>query len=233
VTPTPIVFAGQPLLLDPRGAVFWPARRTLIVADLHLEKASSYAARGAMLPPYDSGITLDLLARLVRHFAPERVIALGDTFHDSEGARRLGGPDRALFEHIMSCATFVWITGNHDPLMPAELRGLIAEEFREAGLAFRHVAASRPHPVAARHGELSGHYHPKARIQTRAKAIVRRCFVLDQHRLMLPALGAYSGGLDVTAPPIRALFPHGARLFLLSENRLFTFSLSNNRMESA
>ena len=232
MTPAPLVFAGQHLLLDPAGVVFWPARRTLIIADLHLEKGSSYAVRGALLPPYDSRVTLDILARLARHYGPERIIALGDSFHDSEGADRLCDHDRTVLDRIMADAKFVWIKGNHDPLAQPAMPGIAADAFKDSGLKFRHIATPEAHPVAARHGELSGHYHPKARVETRGKIISRRCFVVDRHRLMLPALGAYSGGLDVTAPPLRALFPHGARLFLLGANRLFTFMLSNQDMES-
>ena len=233
MTPSPLIFAGQHLLLDPAGAVFWPIRRTLIVADLHLEKASFFAARGAMLPPYDSRATLDILMRLARHYTPERIIALGDSFHDSEGADRLCAEDRATLDQLMARAAFMWIRGNHDPLMPATMPGVTAALHQEDGLKFRHIAAPRIHPVSAHHGEFSGHYHPKARIEARGRLISRRCFVADRHRLMLPALGAYSGGLDVTAAPLRALFPQGARVFLLGANRLFTFLLSNQEMESA
>jgi DNA ligase-associated metallophosphoesterase len=233
MTPAPLAFAGQHLLLDPSGAAFWPARRSLIVADLHLEKASSYAARGALLPPYDSRVTLEALARLVRHYAPERIIALGDSFHDSDGAKRLCREDRAALDGIMARAAFVWITGNHDPLMPAEMPGIATGRFEEAGLKFRHIAAPRTHLVSDCHGEISGHYHPKARVAARGRTISRRCFIADAHRLMLPALGAYSGGLDVTAPPVRALFPHGARVFLLGADRIFAFTLPDHEMESA
>jgi DNA ligase-associated metallophosphoesterase len=233
MTPLPLVFAGQHLLLDPAGAIFWPIRRTLIVADLHLEKASFFAARGAMLPPYDSRETLDMLARLMRGYAPERIIALGDSFHDSEGADRLCAEDRAMLHQLMARAEFVWIKGNHDPLLPASMPGMTTSLHEEAGFKFRHIAELQIHPISAHHGEISGHYHPKARIETRGKLISRPCFIADRHRLMLPALGAYSGGLDVTAAPLRVLFPQGARLFLLGANRLFTFLLSNQEMESA
>ncbi len=230
--PSPLMFAGQHLLLDPAGAAFWPVRRTLIVADLHLEKGSSYAARGALLPPYDSRATLDMLSRLIQHYAPERVIALGDSFHDSDGAERLCVQDRAILDQLMERVAFVWIRGNHDPLLSAAMPGITTGLYEEASFKFRHIAEPQIHPISGYHGEFSGHYHPKARIETRGKLISRRCFMVDQHRLMLPALGAYSGGLDVTAKPLRALFPHGARLFLLGANRLFTFLLSNQEMES-
>ena len=231
MTPRPIIFAAEHLLLDPAGGVFWPARRTLIVADLHLEKASSYAARGALLPPYDSRATLEILARLARDYEPARIIALGDSFHVSEGAARLAPPDRMALERIMARADFVWIAGNHDPLSckGMALPGSSAETHAEAKLEFRHVAA--PHRAVS--GEVSGHYHPKARTETRGGRVSRRCFVVDSQRLLLPALGAYAGGLDVTAAPIRALFPGGADLFLLGNARLFAFRLRRTHMETA
>lgn len=231
MNPATIEFGGQQLLLDPSGAVYWPARRSLIVADLHLEKSSSYAARGALLPPYDSRTTLDLLLRLVRQYEPERIIALGDSFHDGDGAARLRAADRAVLDHIAADAGFVWITGNHDADIAAGLPGVIAGGFDEDGCAFRHIAAGRIE--AHIQGEFSGHYHPKARIGTRGRVIARPCFVVDERRLMLPALGAYAGGLDVTAAPIRTLFPSGAKLFLLGTNRLFGFLLSNDSIATA
>lgn len=232
MNPVRLAFTGQTLLLDPSGAVFWPARRSLIVADLHLEKASFLAARGALLPPYDSRTTLEILARLTWRYAPDRIIAVGDSFHDSDGVNRLCAQDRAVLDRIMSRAAFIWINGNHDPLMPAELPGIAVDEFAEDGLTFRHVAAPLVHSVATCRGEISGHYHPKARVETRGKVVSRRCFVVDARRIMMPALGAYSGGLDVTAPPIRALFPQGARLFLLGADRLFAFALSDQERET-
>lgn len=224
MNPTAIEFAGQRLLLDPAGAAFWPARRSLILADLHLEKSSSYASRGALLPPYDSRVTLDLLLRLARHYEPARIIALGDSFHDGEGAARLRAEDRAVLDHIAARADFVWIAGNHDAGMGEGLPGAVLDEFEQDGCRFRHIAASGSGSGGGG-GEFSGHYHPKARIAARGRLISRPCFVMDERRLILPALGAYSGGLDVTAPPIRALFPGGARLFLLGANRLFGFPL--------
>ena len=230
MTPTPIIFAGEQLLLDPAGAVFWPARRSLIVADLHLEKSSSYAARGMLLPPYDSRATLAILMRLARDYAPDRIIALGDSFHDSEGAGRLCAEERTALERIMARSGFIWISGNHDPLPPeGTLPGLSADLLKERALEFRHIAT----PHRAYSGEVSGHYHPKARVGTRGGTVSRRCFVVDSDRLLLPALGAYSGGLDVMAPPIRALFPRGADLFLLGNARLFAFRLQRAHMETA
>ncbi|MDD2876543.1 MAG: ligase-associated DNA damage response endonuclease PdeM [Acidiphilium sp.] len=213
----PIHRAAERFMLDPAGVVFWPRRRTLIVADLHLEKASSQAGRGQLLPPYDSRTTLDRLALLVRHYAAERVIALGDSFHDRHGAARLAPEDAARVARMEMGQTFIWIMGNHDPSDAA------LSELREGEVIFRHQAGE----VAAGGIEFSGHFHPKARIATRAAAIARPCFVVDQHRVLLPSFGAYTGGLDVASPPLRALFPRGGQVFLLGRDRLYAFPLTH------
>ena len=216
MTAAPIHRAAGRFLLDPAGAVFWPDRRALIVADLHLEKASSIAARGGLLPPYDSRATLDRLALLLRRYAPERVIALGDSFHDEAGRARLPAQEASLLARMEAAHRFLWIEGNHDA-------GTGLAEHAEAGAVFRHVAG----PVAAGQVEFSGHFHPKARIATRAASVARPCFVADAHRVLLPAFGAYAGGLEVTSPPTRALFPRGGQVFLLGRERVYAFPLAH------
>jgi DNA ligase-associated metallophosphoesterase len=203
-------------MLDPAGVVVWPARRMLIIADLHLEKASASAVRGALVPPYDTRTTLDRLALLLRRHAPHTVIALGDSFHDAEGRARLGTEDAARLARLEAAHRFVWIAGNHD----GALGGMA--DWREGDCVFRHQAGV----IEAGCVEFSGHFHPKARIATRAAAIARPCFVTDQHRVLLPSFGAYTGGLEVTAAPIRALFPRGGQVFLLSRERVFAFPLA-------
>jgi DNA ligase-associated metallophosphoesterase len=226
MTAAPIHFRDERLMLDPAGAAFWPAKRVLIVADLHFEKASSLAARGALLPPYDTAATLERLTRLVRLYRPAKVIALGDSFHDRDGPSRLGRDDRGRIEAIAREASFIWITGNHDPLptgLPGGgLPGTVAEIWREGPFTFRHEAEPT---LAPREIEISGHFHPKASIEARAKRVSRPCFVTDSQRLMLPAFGAYAGGLDVREPPIARLFPRGLRVFLLGQDQLFSFAL--------
>jgi DNA ligase-associated metallophosphoesterase len=212
----PIHRAGDRFMLDPAGVVFWPSRRTLIVADLHLEKASSRAVRGTLVPPYDTRVTLDRLGLLLRRYAPETVIALGDSFHDEGGPERLAPEDSARLARMGAAHRFVWIAGNHDEALCGP------DEVRDGDCVFRHQAG----PVAPGMIEFSGHFHPKARIATRAAAVGRPCFVTDQHRVLLPSFGAYTGGLDVSAAPIRALFPRGGQVFLLSRERVFAFPLA-------
>jgi DNA ligase-associated metallophosphoesterase len=219
MTPAPFHFAGERLMLDPDGAVAWPARRLLAVADLHLEKGSAAALRGNLIPPWDTRATLEKLAGLLRRWRPETVVALGDSFHDSGGSARLDPHDFARLAAMAAEHRFVWVLGNHDPSPPRGLAGDVAPVFTLGPLRFVHQA--RPGPAS---GEVCGHHHPKAHIQTRAALVSRPCFVADARRLMLPALGAYTGGLDVRDPAIAALFPRGGRVFLLGQERLFSFA---------
>jgi DNA ligase-associated metallophosphoesterase len=208
-------------MLDPAGAAFWPAKRVLVVADLHLEKSSAAAARGALLPPYDTKATLERLNRLVRLYRPAKVIALGDSFHDGDAHNRMAKEDRAKIEAMAREAPFIWISGNHDA-RPTGLPGVHTALYREGPFTFRHEAAPTLGP---RELEFSGHFHPKASIEARAKRVSRPCFVADAHRLMLPAFGAYAGGLDVRDPAIAKFFPRGLRVFLLGQDQLFSFAL--------
>lgn len=219
MTPAPFHLAGERLMLDPEGAVCWPAQKLLAVADLHFEKGSAAAARGHLLPPWDTRATLDRLAGLLRRWRPETVVALGDSFHDSGGSARLHAQDHARLAAMTAAHRFVWVLGNHDPSPPERMHGTAVPEYRLGPLRFVHQAV----PGAAS-GELCGHHHPKAQVQTRAALVSRPCFVADARRLMLPAIGAYTGGLDVRDPAIAALFPRGGRVFLLGQERLFSFT---------
>ena len=223
MTAAPIHLAGHRLLLDPLGAVVWPEAGLLAVADMHFEKGTACARQGNLVPPWDTAATLDRLALLLRRYHPRTVVALGDSFHDRHGAGRMSAADTARLRAMADAAAFIWVLGNHDPAAPAGLPGTAVPEWRQDGLVFRHEAQGRPDPSA---GELCGHHHPKAAIETRAGRVTRPCFVLDPHRLMLPSLGAYTGGLDVANPAISRLFPRGGRAFLLGQGRLFSFTLS-------
>jgi DNA ligase-associated metallophosphoesterase len=225
MTAAPLHIAGHRLMLDPAGGLVWPEAGVLAIADLHLEKATHFAARGQLVPPWDTRITLDRLALLIRRHAPKTVVALGDSFHDARGAARLMPADAARLAALTQAAAFVWVLGNHDP-RPQGLPGECADEWRHEGLVFRHQALARVPDAAA---EISGHFHPKATVPARAGSITRPCFVADPVRVMLPAFGAFTGGLDVRAPAIAALFPRGGRTFLLGRDRLFSFALPQVR----
>ena len=223
MTAAPLHFMGERLMLDPLGAVVWPAAGLLAVADLHFEKGSAAARRGQLVPPWDTSHTLDKLGLLLRRWSPRTVVALGDSFHDAGGAARMAHGDFARLRAMTEAASWTWVLGNHDPQPPAGLPGAAVDTWTAGPLTFRHEAQ----PGAA--GELCGHHHPKAAIATRAGRVSRPCFVACPRRIMLPALGAYTGGLDVTHPAIARLFPRGGRAFLLGQERLFSFSLAQVR----
>jgi hypothetical protein len=210
---------GAALVADPSGAAYWPDRACLIVADLHLEKGSSFARRGSLLPPYDSAATLARLGAAVARYRPRRVLCLGDSFHDADAPRRLAAPEAAQLAALAAGVEWIWIAGNHDPDPPRALGGRVARELVLGPLAFRHAA--RPGAVA---GEVSGHYHPKASVATRGRRISARCFVEDGNRLILPAFGAYAGGLDVADPAIRALMAPDFAVHLIGRDRVHRFS---------
>ena len=228
MTPAPIHLAGERLMLDPDGALAWPAQRLLAVADLHFEKGSAAAERGSLLPPWDTRATLDRLAGLLRRWQPETLVFLGDSFHDSNGAGRLHPQDAERLHRMATAHRFVWVLGNHDPAPPEGFAGTSVADLSLGKLRFVHQ--SRPGPAM---GEISGHFHPKSLVQTRAAAVSRACFVFDSRRLMLPALGAYTGGLDVRDPAIAGLFPRGGRGFLLGKERLFSFPYAPSRARAA
>jgi DNA ligase-associated metallophosphoesterase len=217
MTAAPVHLAGERLMLDPAGCVAWPAERLLAFADLHLEKGSHFAARGRMVPPYDTRETLERLAACLRKWRPARLVLLGDSFHDAKGCGRLAPADAATLIRLLQGIETVWVLGNHDPLPPEGLPGAALEEWKLGALTFRHIAK------AGAAAELSGHFHPKATMPTRAGGVTRPCFLFDSRRLLLPAFGAYTGGLDIADPAVAGLFPRGGRAFLLGRERLFSF----------
>jgi DNA ligase-associated metallophosphoesterase len=221
MTAAPLHLAGHRLMLDPAGALWWPEQKLLAVADLHLEKGSAGAQRGTLLPPWDTRATLDRLGLLLRRYNPRTILALGDSFHDQGGAGRLMPADAARLQSIAAAHNIVWLLGNHDPLPPEGIPGQTAEWWEIEGLVFRHEGGGAG-------VEVCGHHHPKASITTRAQTITRPCFVAGPKRLMLPAFGAFTGGLDVRHPAIAGLFPRGGRAFLLGRERLFAFTLGQS-----
>jgi DNA ligase-associated metallophosphoesterase len=214
--------AGASFAADCAGALYWPEQGLLIVADLHLEKGSSFARRGTLLPPYDTTETLARLARLIAHYAPRGVIALGDNFHDGDGPARLSSPDRASLAALQRGRDWIWIAGNHDPEPAGGIGGRFAATLSLGALTFRHQP-SRNAPA----GEVAGHLHPVARVVQRGRAVSRRCFATDGKALVMPAFGAYAGGLSIRDRAFAAVF--GTRNFtahMLGESRLYAFAAS-------
>jgi len=212
-----LAVAGAALVADCAGALYWPEERVLVVADLHLEKGSAFAARGVLLPPYDTAATLARLAMLIERYAPRLVIALGDSFHDGGGPTRMSDVSRAGLKTLQRGRDWLWIAGNHDPDPAYNIGGRFADALALGPLTFRHEPSLHPSD-----GEIAGHLHPQARIARRGRAVSRRCFAADGKRLVMPAFGAYAGGLNVRDRAIVSLF--GALSFtahMLSERRIY------------
>jgi DNA ligase-associated metallophosphoesterase len=220
VQPPTIRLAGAALLADPSGALYWPDEETLIVADLHLEKGSSHARRGIFLPPYDSRATLTRLAALCAQYRPVRVIALGDSFHDPEGPARLPAEESSLLRRLTAMHAFTWIAGNHDGLGGNVFGGSAEDELKLGPLTFRHIPRAHLHE-----GEIAGHLHPCATVATRAKVLRRPCFAADGARCVLPAFGAFTGGLDIMDPAFDGLFGEMLTAFLLGARAVHAFPI--------
>ena len=205
----------------PQGALFWPARQALLVADLHLEKASWFARLGQMLPPYDSIATLRELTLLAVSTGAREIWCLGDSFHDRHGCDRLPERAREMLIGLTSTTRWTWITGNHDPVFADRCGGDLAEEAEVDGLVLRHEAE----PTETR-PELSGHFHPKLRITRRGRQISRRCFVASERKIILPAFGSLTGGLDAAHPEIARAVGARAQALVPVEDRLLRFPIA-------
>ena len=216
---TEFQFNGERMLADISGALIWPEKSTVVVSDLHLAKGTSFASKGIFLPPYDSIETLSVLNCVLTYYAPDRVICLGDSFHDSEASSRLGPKEKDIIRQFTRLHDWIWITGNHDPTPTPTLGGKITTHMSIANMMFRHITIDRETK-----GEISGHFHPKAKIKIKGKKISARCFISDgTDRLILPAFGTYTGGLDISHPKIKALFSDNYMVLLLGQRKVFTF----------
>jgi DNA ligase-associated metallophosphoesterase len=216
----PLSFAGQQFAIVDRAGLYWPAQSALFVADLHFEKASWYAASGQMLPPYDSAATLDRLEAAIAACGAKSLWCLGDNFHDSRGAQRL---DVRLAERLESLSRRIalhWITGNHDSALDAGFGGQVVDEAVLGGLALRHRAeSSRSVP------ELSGHFHPRLRVRLRGRMVSRPCFVRCAERLILPAFGSLTGGMDAGDPAILGVMGEAPQAVVATESKALAFYL--------
>jgi len=204
------------------GALYWEAEDTLLVADLHFEKGAAFAALGMLLPPYDTRTTLERLHKVISAVEPSRIVALGDSFHRSNLAESLAEDDLAMLTRLQQGREWYWICGNHDPHLPACIGGTICTTLTINGITLRHEPSEN-----GSGREIAGHLHPVARIVQRGRAVSRRCFATDGHALVMPAFGAYTGGLNVRDRAFSSVF--GARKFtahMLGDNRLYAFAAS-------
>jgi len=217
----PLSFAGETFVPTTDGALYWQAQQALLVADLHLEKASWFARLGQFLPPYDSHATLAALADNAERTGASRIFCLGDSFHDRFGCERLPANSRALLENLTGRFDWTWIVGNHDPGFADHCGGTIVDEVELCGILLRHEALGEEHRP-----EISGHFHPKLRLSINGRRISRRCFVASDSKLILPAFGALTGGLDARHPEIvRAMRGEGFAIVPVAD-RLLRFPLA-------
>jgi DNA ligase-associated metallophosphoesterase len=217
----PFSFAGETFVASPEGALYWPSQKALLVADLHLEKASWFARLGQFLPPYDSVATLTALEALVESTGVQKLYCLGDSFHDRFGCDRLPEHARALLLRMTTKLDWTWILGNHDPGFADHCGGTLVEELKVAGIILRHEANREdPRP------EMSGHFHPKYRVNMRGRHVSRRCFVASSTKLILPAFGSLTGGLDASHPEIVKQVGPAASVLVPLPDRILRFPLA-------
>ncbi|MDH7797355.1 MULTISPECIES: ligase-associated DNA damage response endonuclease PdeM [unclassified Beijerinckia] len=217
-----IAVADVRLLADPAGVLVHETERLLVVADLHFEKGSAFASRRQLLPPYDTAATLARLTRLIMRHDPKTVVALGDSFHDIRAGERISPVDRAALKALMQRRQWIWIAGNHDPAMPQDIGGEMLETLRVGALTFRH----EPQAGEA-HGEIAGHLHPAARVTSPSGSVRRRCFVGDGSRCVMPAFGAYAGGLNIRDRAFAPLFGRQTpTAHVLGRSRVYAVGMS-------
>ncbi|WP_416066794.1 ligase-associated DNA damage response endonuclease PdeM [Rhizobium sp. ZK1] len=216
---------GVAAVCDPLGALYLPDAGILVVSDLHLEKGAAFARRGMMLPPYDTLATLTVLAAVISRYDPKIVVSLGDNFHDRVGSEHLPDSFRTLIVEMARSREWIWINGNHDPDGTVDLPGTCSDELYYAGLTFRHEPRD-----GLQKGEIAGHLHPAATVRRREKSVRRPCFATDGDRLLMPAFGVMSGGLDLGHKAMKGLFDKTSLIaHLLGRDRIYSVCYGNLR----
>jgi hypothetical protein len=212
-----ISICGKLFRADMSGALYWPNEDALIVADLHLEKGSALAKRGQLVPPYDTRETLRRLASAIDRYGASTVIALGDSLHDVEASGRIGLEEIEILQIMQEDREWIWVTGNHDPKVGERLGGSVVGDIEVEGIVLRH----EPRPGHVTH-EIAGHLHPAAKLSMHGYTLRRPCFVGNGRRLVLPAFGTYTGGLNILEEPFEPLFGHdGMHVWILGQEGLY------------
>jgi uncharacterized protein len=216
---------GVCAVCNPLGALYLPDAGILVVSDLHLEKGAAFARRGMMLPPYDTLATLTVLSAVISRYDPKIVVSLGDNFHDRVGSAHMPDAFRTLIAGMARGREWIWINGNHDPDGTVDLPGVCADEIHYGGLTFRHEPKG-----GLQQGEIAGHLHPAATVRRREKSVRRPCFATDGARLVMPAFGVMSGGLDLGHKAMKGLFDHASLVaHLLGRGRIYSVRFANLR----
>lgn len=217
------VVSGQLAVADRSGALYFPDLDLLVVSDLHLEKGAAFARRGQLLPPYDTLATLTLLEAVIGRYQPATVISLGDNFHDRNGSALMPPAFRDMIAAMARGREWIWINGNHDPDGTTDLPGVSVDEVALSGLTFRHEPS-----LAHGAGEIAGHLHPCATVRRREKSVRRPCFATDGSRLLMPAFGVMTGGLDLRHKAFSGLFSRADLIaHLIGRDRIYSVRFAN------
>ena len=219
----PILFHGQHMQLLGDGTLYWAQEKVLIVSDLHLEKGAALSA-SAPLPAFDTKDTLERLKRRLDAIKPETLICLGDSFHTIERAFLLPPDSLALLHEIAQCVHIIWVTGNHDSHLPDRLPGRMVDHLSLQNILLCHEADSHWQEPT-----ISGHFHPKARIKLRAKALSARCFIQNPHHLIMPAFGSYTGGLNICDAALSGFVDTQAVIHLLHDQKTYSVPFHKQR----
>lgn len=221
-----IALGDVPLTADRSGVLIIEDAKTLVVADLHLEKGTARARHRSFLPPYDTRTTLARLKRAIDRLSPARIVALGDSFHDVGGCERMSPEDRQTLTDLQRGVEWIWIAGNHDPVLPAEMKGERRQQWSFRSLTFCHE------PTLSGQGEIAGHLHPCARVDAGGRCQRRPCFVASADRLLMPAFGAYTGGLNVLDPAITTFFGAAPAVAVLGKSGIYPVSSRQLRADT-
>ncbi|MEM9989346.1 MAG: ligase-associated DNA damage response endonuclease PdeM [Pseudomonadota bacterium] len=206
---------GIPVTLDASGVMYVPGASLLVVSDLHFEKGSHYGRGGQFIPPYDTRATLKALEATVQKYQPKSILSLGDAFHDTEAEARMNKEDKDRLRVLCDAATWIWVLGNHDPLPPKEFCGTVHHAVEIGGLTFTHEPGELPG------WQVAGHLHPCALVAKGGRRVRRSCFVGDGERLIMPAFGAFTGGLNILHEAFTPHLQHPLEIYLKGKTRLY------------